>query len=513
MRRALFVLGLMVGCGANGATGTAGPTGPAGPPGEPGPAGADGGPGATPPPAAIDGLVDVKTLGATGDGTTDDTPALAAAAAAHDALFFPSGIYLVDELGLRPSTYVLAAPGAILRGKSGAGTGNVLTLSRGDRVDGLEVDGNKANRPSGASCIWAHDAPDVLLHAVYAHDCKTAGTSFGSSDDFVVEASRFERCDAQCLDLSFSSRGRVDGNSVDTCAHGIQWWGGDSATTSATGMFDLTITGNVVKHVTGGCIWGSDGERVTVSGNSVESCGDVGIDLEGTTHSTVTGNTVKNATNAGIATFYGSSNVTIESNTIDQVDAGGPGIKFFGTKPSRTLVVTGNTIQTSGSIGVTMDQGIAIDLSIENNAIVVTQAQPAIRALDAENVIITGNRLTVGGPTGISFEGPSASLITGNVVHTTADATTTPGDHAGIFLPWRSAAFPTQRNTVRDNLVSGFSTSINDDCWGDVASANEISFNRVDGAIYRRAGAGWTGSVSSNHRLSDPNAVVDALTY
>lgn len=47
--------------------------------------------------------VNVRTLGAHGDGATDDTAALRAALAAHPVLFFPAGRYVVtDTLTLRP---------------------------------------------------------------------------------------------------------------------------------------------------------------------------------------------------------------------------------------------------------------------------------------------------------------------------------------------------------------------------------------------------------------------------
>lgn len=49
--------------------------------------------------------VDVRTLGAKGDGATDDTAAFGAAIAAHDKIFVPKGTYrLAGTLALRPST-------------------------------------------------------------------------------------------------------------------------------------------------------------------------------------------------------------------------------------------------------------------------------------------------------------------------------------------------------------------------------------------------------------------------
>ena len=56
-----------------------------------------------------DTWVNVRSLGARGDGTTDDTEALRKAVAGHRALYFPSGKYIVsDTLVLRPDTVLIA---------------------------------------------------------------------------------------------------------------------------------------------------------------------------------------------------------------------------------------------------------------------------------------------------------------------------------------------------------------------------------------------------------------------
>jgi len=56
-----------------------------------------------------DQWVNVRTLGARGDGKTDDTAALKAAIAAHRVLYFPSGFYPVtDTLALKADTILIA---------------------------------------------------------------------------------------------------------------------------------------------------------------------------------------------------------------------------------------------------------------------------------------------------------------------------------------------------------------------------------------------------------------------
>jgi hypothetical protein len=67
-----------------------------------------------PPPPAIPPLpptrdwVNVRTLGVTGDGTTDDTAAIRKAIETHRVLYFPSGHYVVrDTLELKPNTVLI----------------------------------------------------------------------------------------------------------------------------------------------------------------------------------------------------------------------------------------------------------------------------------------------------------------------------------------------------------------------------------------------------------------------
>ena len=57
----------------------------------------------------VDQWVNVRTLGVTGDGKTDDTAALKAAIEAHRILYFPSGFYqITDTLLLKPETALIA---------------------------------------------------------------------------------------------------------------------------------------------------------------------------------------------------------------------------------------------------------------------------------------------------------------------------------------------------------------------------------------------------------------------
>lgn len=77
------------------------------------------------------GVVNVRAHGATGDGSTDDTSAIAAAytAAAGKALFFPPGTYLVTTLPALDDGDRIVGAGPMMTEIKYAGTGTLLALT------------------------------------------------------------------------------------------------------------------------------------------------------------------------------------------------------------------------------------------------------------------------------------------------------------------------------------------------------------------------------------------------
>lgn len=107
---------------------------------------------ATMSPPGKTGVVNVRDLGATGDGTTDDTAALQAAAdaAAGGLLWFPDGKYLLRRsLNIRSNTRVTGAGRAVL--VQGADDINMMVVSDAVNVEveGLMFDGGgRGSSPS-----------------------------------------------------------------------------------------------------------------------------------------------------------------------------------------------------------------------------------------------------------------------------------------------------------------------------------------------------------------------------
>jgi parallel beta-helix repeat protein len=114
--------------------------------------------------------------------------------------------------------------------------------------------------------------------------------------------------------LVFSKRVSVTDNTVKTClAHGIQFWGNWQNTIQSE---DLIFSGNHVRDGGAGALWGSGARRVIVSGNIVDGCRDVGLDLEMCDDSVISGNTVRRPEVAGISLFVACNNVSITGNTV-----------------------------------------------------------------------------------------------------------------------------------------------------------------------------------------------------
>ena len=72
-------------------------------------------------------------------------------------------------------------------------------------------------------------------------------------------------------------------------------WGGDANPnngdyTGVPGLADVVASGNVVS---GGTVWASEAQRISFTGNTVVGAGDIGLDCEGCTDYTATGNVVR----------------------------------------------------------------------------------------------------------------------------------------------------------------------------------------------------------------------------
>jgi hypothetical protein len=118
-----------------------------------------------PPTPAMNDWVDVRTLGVTGDGKTDDTDTLLAAIDKHAALFFPSGTYRVSRpLMLKPDTALIALNPATTQislidgspafGGEGAPVGIIVAPNNGRNIVRALAITTGTSNPRAAGVIW-----------------------------------------------------------------------------------------------------------------------------------------------------------------------------------------------------------------------------------------------------------------------------------------------------------------------------------------------------------------------
>ncbi len=253
-------------------------------------------------------LLDVRKLGAAGDGKTDDTQAIQrafdAAGETSGGVFIPPGIYLVSELHVRPGIAVMGVGawnysgpgGSVLRLASGDSKCLLnITDARGSSIEGLALDGRdlgtnvhgifvnrtgyakhedgfriercQVNRFSGdganLACVWAFS----VRHCMLAYN-KGDGLNLRGWDGFLI-------------DNWFSGNQRAgfaarhENASITFTANRVEWNGEENLL--ITGGDGYQITGNffdragtcgiALRKSTRGCV------QITITGNFIKRSG------------------------------------------------------------------------------------------------------------------------------------------------------------------------------------------------------------------------------------------------
>ena len=385
-------------------------------------------------------------------------------------------------------------------------------LESGARLRGAgKINGLKSARP------YAHGI--AILNTTAR--CKVAGIDItNTGGDAVLMANAYRphierlsiyNCTGRGIHGVITAKARIQNNEIDGVQHGIQWWG-DLTNGICTGW---SITGNVISNCTnqtvngqtvagGGGIWGKLGSMITITGNTIDTCDDVGIDFELSYDSTATGNTVRNCKNAALSTFYASERITFANNIITQGTGMGNGYKAFGTGISKDITLKGGSITIdSGADGIFTDAGVCESLTIDGVTVICNGGIPVLSQDSHRTTIINCPKLQTTGGFGIDVRGGSNGLVFNNrLIYTGTDS----GNARGIRLYWRSSGYPCQFNRVTDNVLINFGAGIFDDNNGNATSYNVFE-NNVTPSVTVNVNSGWQGRRRGNR--TSANAICD----
>lgn len=433
---------------------------------------------------------------------------------AGKTVVLPKGEIWVKTLNVPQKTHLVINAGTIIKGLPNAQVLPLLNLATDVQVTGLgKLDGNRRNRKKGTG-IRAFDSNHIKIENITIIEIAEQGIILAGCRNVSISNAKISGCGAkgidqfQAINIVTSQDIAVIGCTINGAQHGIQWWGDDSRGWCK----QIDIKKNFVRNVIGGGIWGNKGESISITGNSVTTCGDVGIDFESSRSSHATNNTVRNCKNYALAVFFSSKSILFAENKIYQDTNFGHGVGLTGEGQSTDITLSGNIVSVKGTnrCGLITDgANVATNVTVEKSTFVTMGKEGIpIRILDNNGFKIMNNPSIRGvSAVGISLEGSSNTVVNGNKVsHIGKDATAF-GIKGGIFVYYRSSNYPAKNNLIKNNTVSGYKTGVNDDCWGDVDSNNLFENNTTPNLAHRVANGAWGGK-SVNNTTADRSASI-----
>lgn len=339
----------------------------------------------TPTPPTPAGALDVKSFGAKGDGTTNDTAALQRAASSGKSLFFPPGTYLVSApiVFRSPANITVSGSSATLKLASNwavnGGSLGALSFHNATNVvvTGLIVQGFAQRQASmwtprmdGLSVVGGSN---VTIDRVEVRDVQSLGINAENTRFLTVRASTLSRVHGTSLGCGSCSNTTFVGNQIDGGANptsttdnphgglGIMLHMGDTA----------LVENNTIRNIWNTATKSEGTHNVTYRGNTIDTFGKDGIKIQPYPEkgvAQVRGGVVENNVVRGFRAWKwdGSGNVLMQGVAGGRVT----GNKLYGnndpakidtaikvnayTGQSRDIVVEGNEIY-DASVGVLVE--------------------------------------------------------------------------------------------------------------------------------------------------------------
>lgn len=498
-------------------------------------------------------VYNVKSYGAIGNGTADDTSAINStitAAGTNGTVFFPPGTYRLTAQLTIDSNIRLVGSGmrstVLLRAHTAAHVLalNGTTTTNGASVFDLSIDGNRTSFTGAADEIAIGGTGNIISRVritnfdaigIQAYgkrqrifQCEivgvasaSVGSTFGiwAQDNAGVEDLVVDQCDIRdCRLNGFFGAGTVvnsyfKGNHRQVTPTG----GGQLALGSDAGSLQSLAANNVIDQ--GGGAGASGFEllgNVKVSENFVGNQGNAGIVIQQGTQTEVVNNTVYNSAMAGIAVVANVTDFTIANNNV--YNNGTYGI-IVSSGTSNRYVITGNNCNTNttanfsdGGTGTTktVQDATVLALMAGTKIFPASNATAAITVTRADATTTLLNIDSTNSRIGVLTNAPGRIVdvtITGTdgvrVRQSAAGASNEPIvelHHANNF-GWRWRLDNTAANLHLDRNTSG---SFTNDVLTVLNSNGFVGFNATNPGAQLEVGGDVLIGNNNSYRIKDP---------
>ena len=316
--------------------------------------------------ATVSAGVNVKDYGAVGNGTTDDTAAIATALATGRSVLFPAGTYLTGAQTVASAGQILFGEGAasIILAQSAAS--NLFTVSA-DQVgfQDLRLNGAATGNVNTTFAIYTAAASPARYMTVERVVFSGADAAHGFNNAIKFDTNSSYATVVNCkIDRLFGS---ISGTGYGVlCGQAaackvVDNWMQASSGRGRHGVYLSAGTSDCL--VQGNSISGFDFEGITQYASGVQpAC----------TGNIITGNTVSDCVLSGnngsgaIGVYGHSGRVLISGNVIKNSGAKGIAVDGTGFTDCLDTVIDGNTITNSALIGIDVIAGVRGSISNNN---------------------------------------------------------------------------------------------------------------------------------------------------
>lgn len=257
----------------------------------------------------IEDYVSVTTLGAKGDGITDDADAINAAAATNKNVYFPPGTYLVGspiKCDLQGQSFFGDGYLATIKLKDGANC-NIFEHTANVQLSYVEIKnlivlGNKANNVSGCG-VFGYKAVRWNIHDCFIGDVAGDAVYFYGSDPGGSN-SAYANLVKDCRIITGESSGVHIGswssdNDILNCEIGSFSGGAFDQAAVLVGSGTLRINSCHLWGSTSGVYLEANVSQVVIANNDIETCG-TGVYMAGANNNIVEACSIWGSTGAGV---------------------------------------------------------------------------------------------------------------------------------------------------------------------------------------------------------------------